>query len=342
MRFIHCADLHLDSGMESGLPPERAKRRRDELLTAFSAVAGLASELEVTAVIIAGDLFDRKNVSVRARRAFLDTVARTDEVDFLLLRGNHDSDVLSGCELPSNLHLFGDGAAFTYGNVNISGTEAPRADGLTVKPEMINIAVLHGEDKKDFELSELAKLGIDYLALGHYHTFTDGPLGDRGRWCYSGCIAGRGFDECGEKGFVLAETEGSSLSYRFVPLPGRQVVALDVDLTDAVTLSDQRTAICAALNGVDRDFMVRLNAVGSFEPGREKYYSNVIDELSPEFFYLELKDRSVMRIDPSDYAGDVSLKGEFIRLAAETVADPDERSRVISFGLRALRGEELT
>ena len=32
MKLIHCADLHLDSRMESGLPPEKARERRMELL----------------------------------------------------------------------------------------------------------------------------------------------------------------------------------------------------------------------------------------------------------------------------------------------------------------------
>ena len=49
-----------------------------------------------------------------------------------------------------------------------------------------------------------------------------------------------------------------------------------------------------------------------------------------------------MRIDPADYAGDISLKGEFIRLVTENIADEETRGRIITFGIRALRGEELT
>jgi fucose 4-O-acetylase-like acetyltransferase len=52
-------------------------------------------------------------------------------------------------------------------------------------------------------LSALRGRGIDYLALGHIHAYKKAPLDSRGIYCYPGCLEGRGFDECGRKGFVL-------------------------------------------------------------------------------------------------------------------------------------------
>lgn len=342
MKIIHCADLHLDAVMESGMPPRQAGERRDELLRAFSSLAGFAGREGAAAVIIAGDLFDRCNVSARARNYFLDTVRSTPEVGFYLLRGNHDSRVLTGCDLPENLYLFGDGwCSYDLGEAVVTGSEAPDAESLSLDPSRLNIVVLHGADKQDFSLSALAGKGIDYLALGHFHSFSCGRLDRRGEWCYPGCPEGRGFDECGEKGFVLLDIADGKVTHTFIPSAVRQVVSVDVDMTGAVTLSLQREAIGAALSGVDRKNIVRVNATGTFEPGREKYYRSIIDDLSPEFFYLELTDSSKMRIEPSDYADDISLKGEFIRLVTGKVSDEEERARIITFGIRALRGEEL-
>ena len=90
MKFIHCADLHLDSALDSRLSKEKARLRRRELLDTFERLAERAREEKVTAVLIAGDIFDEEKVLVSAKRHFLKIVARFPEVDFLCLSGNHD------------------------------------------------------------------------------------------------------------------------------------------------------------------------------------------------------------------------------------------------------------
>ena len=87
--------------------------------------------------------------------------------------------------------------------------------------------------------------------------------------------------------------------------------------------------------------MVRLTVTGSYELGREKFYENIVRGLQDEFFYLEYKDESTLKICPEDYMGDISLKGEFIRLVMDEIEDEADRSRVISLGIKALRGDEL-
>ena len=44
MKLIHCADLHLDSPMESNLSPEQAKERKNEILGTFAKLVRLAQE----------------------------------------------------------------------------------------------------------------------------------------------------------------------------------------------------------------------------------------------------------------------------------------------------------
>ena len=88
-----------------------------------------------------------------------------------------------------------------------------------------NIVVLHGQeanysDKKDkaeiINLKELKNKNIDYLALGHIHKYKLEKLDNRGIYCYSGCLEGRGFDECGDKGFVLLEIEENKINTKFI------------------------------------------------------------------------------------------------------------------------------
>ena len=66
MKIIHCADLHLDSKMTSNLDREKARERKNELLLTYKRMIDYANKEGITDIIIAGDLFDTKNVSKKA------------------------------------------------------------------------------------------------------------------------------------------------------------------------------------------------------------------------------------------------------------------------------------
>lgn len=342
MKFIHCSDLHLDASLDSKLPPSKAKERRGELLTAFSRLAQVAEDNGVTAVIIAGDLFDRPTVTVKARRFVLETVAKHSSVDFLLLTGNHDEKTLSEIDvLPENLHIFDrENISYSYGNVTVTAAYPDEALSA-IDRERLNIVVMHGAVGSEINLERYKEKGIDYLALGHYHDFSVRELDRRGVYAYSGCLEGRGFDECGEKGYVMLDTDGKRISYEFVGSSIRRVLDIPVDMSDCTGLAEQEKKIKNALDGVSRSDMVRLTVIGSYELGREKFYENIVRGLQDDFFYIEYKDVSTLKICPEDYIGDISLKGEFIRLVMDEIEDEAERSRVISLGIKALRGDEL-
>ena len=92
MKIIHCADLHLDSKMTSNLSKEQAKERKMEILRTYSRMIEYARNNDVKAIIIAGDLFDTRNVSATARNLVKDSITSNPDIDFYYLKGNHDSD----------------------------------------------------------------------------------------------------------------------------------------------------------------------------------------------------------------------------------------------------------
>ncbi len=162
MKLIHCADLHLDSKLHTHLDKERAKRRRDELLHNFERLAQYAAENDVEALLIAGDLFDRDNVSALARNTVLSVIEAHPQIRFYYLRGNHDigdclGEAASGADaaLP-NLFLFGNRWK-TYqegkeGRIAITGMELTRENSagalvsLRTDPDCFNIVMLHGQE----------------------------------------------------------------------------------------------------------------------------------------------------------------------------------------------------
>ena len=153
MKLIHCADVHLDSRMESGLPVEKAKERRLELLHTFTRMTEQAAEDKVEAILICGDLFDGRSVSTRAGNCVLDAVVQHPQIMFYYLRGNHDQgNFLEGVPaLPDNLRTFGtDWTSYEQGDVVITGAEWSGEnkdhimERLSLEKDRTNIVMFHG------------------------------------------------------------------------------------------------------------------------------------------------------------------------------------------------------
>lgn len=355
MKFIHCSDLHLDSRMETHLSAEQARMRGREICDTFGRLMEYAKQNGVTAVIVAGDLFDTHRVTAKTAAFVLDAVAAAPDVDVLYLRGNHDESTLAfaGRTLPPNLKPFGTcWTRFDYGNVTITGIELTSDNCTRLYSELsldagrINIAVLHGQISSQpgpelVCLPLLREKNIRYLALGHLHSWQTGRLDASGEYAYCGCLEGRGFDECGEKGFVLLETGGAGLQTRFVPFARRTLHEVPVDITGLDTVPQIARAMQEASASLPADDLVRFVLQGSCAPDTQKDPAFLCQQLAGRFYFVQVKDKSRLYIDPESYRHDVSLKGEFIRLVMDSELDDEEKDRIIRCGLQALAGEEI-
>lgn len=356
MKFIHCADLHLDSKLESNIRKEKAKERRNEILLTFERMVNYAEEEGVTAIMIAGDLFDTKNIAAKARNLVWDMIVSHPEIDFLYLRGNHDwqTNFAEGRELPANFKCFHtDWVEYRYGEVSIFGKEAMEDDtnyaSLITEPERVNIVMLHGQEvrsnvKDDASLIALPALknrNIDYLALGHIHSYKKEDLDSRGVYCYSGCPEGRGFDECGEKGVVLLEVREHQIHSRFVPMSNRILHERKVDITGRETTTDILRAIEEAVKDIPAKDMVKIVLTGYYTVDTEKDFTYFNQAMYGRFYFLKWKDNSRLSIDYKEYETMVSLKGEFVRTVMKGKETEEEKEQMILLGIRALSGEDL-
>ena len=353
MKFIHCSDIHLDSRMEHNLPAAQARERNAEICTTFARLAAFAKEQAAAAVIIAGDLFDTAHVTPRTAGFVLDTVRNTPEVDFLYLRGNHDMSGFEGLVLPENLKTFGtEWTCFSYGDVTVAGMDPERENWETFYEEVrlpqntVNIVALHGQTSTQpgQELIALPMLKgkyIDYLALGHIHSHQTGKLDDRGTWCYCGCLEGRGFDECGEKGFVLLDVTAGKIRSEFIPFARRKLVEVPVDITDLTTVTQIQQAMEEASREISGEDLVKFTLTGSFTLETQKDLRFLQKMMDGKFYFHKIKDESRLKIDKETYEHDISLKGEFIRLVMASDKTPEEKEQIICCGIRALSGEEV-
>ena len=355
IKLIHCSDLHLDSRMEANLSADQARQRNREICTTFSRMCSYAAENGVSVVLIAGDLFDSERVTATTVSFLLDAVKSVPQIDFLYLRGNHDEDgqAFQGREKPENLKLFSkDWTCYNYDFLTVAGLEwdgendLTAYDALSPDPARTNIVTLHGQvsSQPGQELVCLPKLQgkhIDYLALGHIHSYGCEKLDVDSVWCYCGCLEGRGFDECGEKGFVLLEIEPKQIRHRFVPFACRTLYDIGVDITGKTTVSELQQAMLAASAGVSSDSLVKFTLRGSFTLDTQKDLEFLQQLLASRFYFVKIKDESRLAIQKESYEHDISLKGSFIRTVMEAALTEEEKELVISAGIQALRGEAI-
>ena len=365
MKFIHCADLHLDSKMDTNLDKDSAKERKGEILHTFERMVMYAHSNGISAILIAGDMFDRKNISATARNVVLHNILEHPEINFYYLRGNHDNDnFLSGLEdIPSNLKMF-DSKWTAYeeakGKISVSGLELSGENAqsayvsLVLDSKKFNIVMLHGQESKSgvrdraeiINLKALKNKGIDYLALGHVHAYKEEKLDERGVYCYAGCLEGRGFDECGEHGFVVLDIDEDTGKYtrEFVPFAQRKLYAVTVDVTGCQTTAEMvsKAALELENGGCSQEGLVKIVLQGLLDVECEKDIVYFKSRFRQQFYYVKVYDETRLKVDVGDYMLDESLKGEYVRqvMKDESISEEDKKI-IIRYGLQAIAGEEV-
>ncbi len=348
MKIIHTGDLHLDSSLESNLNKEIAKQRRNELITSFLSLVEYAKSNEVDAIIIAGDMFDKDRQLLSTKKTILDCIKKNPYMDFLYLSGNHDKDsfIDSIDEIPNNLKVFGDNwTSFKYNNVTITGmktdsnSKSYMYDSLNLDKDSINIVVLHGDINNDIKLDMLKNKNIDYLALGHIHSYQDGKIDDRGDYAYCGCLEARGFDEEGMKGFVILDCKNFKVSHQFIARSKRVLHNIELDITNISSGIDLINAAMKLVDSISPNDMLRITLIGTYNIDLDKRLDILDEKLNNMFFFASIKDNSHLKINKEDYKGELSLKGEFINMVLDS--DIDNKDQIIELGLKALMKEEI-
>ena len=352
MKLIHCADIHLDSPMETNLSADKARERKLEIRSTFARMVRTAAEEGVEAILIAGDLFDGARVTKSTENYVLDLIASYPMIDFYYLSGNHDkgSNLSNSAQLPANLYVFGKvWSTYRRGNVAITGAAVADADTLSLNADDVNILLLHGQERRSagvagediIHLGRFKNKNIDYASLGHIHEYRPIRLDTRGIACYSGCLEGRGFDECGTKGYVLLNIEGGRISHRFVPFATRTLHTVECDITGFSSQLNLEEKMLSSVANIARSDMVKVVLTGTTSAETALDLNHLRGVLAERFYFAKVKDETRLFINAADYAHDISLKGEFVRRVMASSLSQSEKERVIACGFRALAGEEL-
>jgi DNA repair protein SbcD/Mre11 len=299
MKFIHCADVHLDTPLQglAEYPGAPIKEIRNATRRAFEKVLYAAISESVDFLIIAGDLYDTGLKSFESALFFNKQMARLADagIDVYLIYGNHDaaSKLIKQLRPPQNVHIFRSTEPHTFSNdklrLAIHGqsfstpeiTEDLAASYPPPVPGVFNIGVLHtnlggASDHANYapcSLQTLKSKGYQYWALGHVH--------NRQVLCadpyivYPGNIQGRHGKEQGEKSCELVTVADagtvsiSPISTSVVPWIETLIDASGCQDADEVYDKLRTTLGALVLQAKERVTAVRLKLSGATDAHAE-------------------------------------------------------------------------
>jgi exonuclease SbcD len=293
MKFIHCADVHLDTPLQglAQYPGAPVNEIRNATRRAFEKVMDAAVSERVDFLVIAGDLYDTGLKSFESALFFNKQMVRLKDagIDVYLIYGNHDaaSKLIKQLHPPRNVHIFRTSEPQTLSNdelrVAIHGqsfatpeiTEDLAANYPPAIPGFFNIGMLHTNlagisehaNYAPCSLETLKNKGYQYWALGHVH--------NRQILCidpyivYPGNIQGRHGKEQGEKSCELVTVaDAGTVSVETIPTSVVPWVEAVIDASGCQAADEVYERVRGTLGGLlskgkERVTALRLRIVGA-------------------------------------------------------------------------------
>jgi DNA repair exonuclease SbcCD nuclease subunit len=266
VRFIHAADIHLDSPLTglSAYADAPVEMLRTATRDAFTNLVAEAIEQQVDFMVIAGDLYDGTWKDHNTGIYFCREMGRLKKagIPVYVLFGNHDaeSEMTKKLVLPDNVSTFESRKPTTFclGHLKVALHGRSFKEPATVEnlaagypapvPGMLNIGVLHTALEGNAahasyapcSVDELHAKGYDYWALGHVHEYQEWQ--GASRIVFPGNLQGRHIRETGARGAVLVTADESGI---------QQVERLFVDVLRWRSLKVDASA-CGSLQEVVR------------------------------------------------------------------------------------------
>ncbi len=362
-KFIHAADIHLDSPLRGLSRYESAPTEaiRNACRRALENLVDLAIAEQVAFVLIAGDLYDGDWKDYGTGIFFGKQMGRLAKHDIRVfaVAGNHDAvnKMTRGLQTPENVKFLSDrktetvllkdlqvaisGRGFhtSHMDENLAATFEPAKKGF------FHIGLLHTSlDGREGHASyapcspdDLRSSGHQYWALGHVHRRE--IVSEHPHIVFPGCIQGRHIRETGPKGCMLVTVDNGEVAHlEFVPLDVFRWSLCEVDLTDAEDLREihkrVRHITTRELKAADgRPLAMRLHLGGSLlmagelaaRPDElENGLRALAAELAGDEIWIErMENRTTSRLDPAAVLADGSPMAQLLRDIMHLPDTPD-------------------
>ncbi len=364
IRLLHTADWQLGKPF-TRFEGDTGALLREARFEVVAALARLATEHRVDAVLVAGDILDNEHSQPAVLRRMVAQL-RTFSGPWLLLPGNHDPARPGGLwdrfratgDCPGNVHVLDEAKPLTLADGRLVVLPAPLhqrqmaddptcwLDGANLPDGVFKVGLAHGSvaaclpagaaSGNPIALDRAERAGLDYLALGDWHSSREiGP-----RTWYSGTPEPDDYTASGigEALLVTVEAPGAPVSVQ--PLrTGRftwRTAALDLGAgCDTAALEDRLEQVQRDL-GTRADTLLRLGLEGSLDLAARAGLADALDRRAAGLRHLELRDEKLMTVpseaDLAAFAADPLLASAARRLGAGN--DP-----IAALALRLLHDE---
>ena len=368
MKFLHTADLHLDSAFCAATPIE-AEQYREEQRSMLVRIFELAGAEECDMILIAGDLFDTVFVTPETARLCIELFS-SFEKPIIISPGNHDPYVEGGFyrsfTLPENVYVFSSPELQCFDIPDTRVSVAGYAFTSSALPrDPLDIQAIHRENAENILLlcahadvnaptsryapvlsSDIERLGFDYAALGHVHN--PPHISDKAR--YSGFPQGRGFDEEGEGGVYIVTVDKNE-----TPIVQRRVISTlrfkhaEVCVDGADSPEEIESRVKDELNTYAKQGIthLRLELYGVVSPDATSDIEKYQKAPGTDFRSLSVIDATLALPDGAYLEKDVTLRGELYRTLRPLLFSDDSAERLralraLRIGLLAIEGKNFT
>jgi DNA repair protein SbcD/Mre11 len=388
LRLLHTADVHL--GARHADLGEQAAAQRERQFASFKAAIDLAISEGVDVVLVAGDLFDSNTQPKRSVDRVAAELKRLVEAKIrtVIIPGTHDvydrASLYRVHDLPAMAGSTGDDDLVTVltpdrPNVHLKSCDvvihgqvfatkrAPHSPLRDIKVDgdgtaSWHVGMVHGAlaipgrtdgDEVVITREEIEASGLDYLALGHWHSTQQGRAGAT-TYAYSGAPEPVAVTQDGAGKVLLVELDGTA-GTKTVKVLERTVgrTRFDKMTIDAATLAGQPELIKTLAGRADPDLVLDVRLTGVRPDELDVSTDEVEDQLKGSFLKLRVRDTSVPALTTGNLPSPDTIPGAFIRnvegriaeLEAEgseaATAEASELRDILRLGRLLLAGHEV-
>lgn len=318
MKFLHIADVHLDSpflGL-SFLPSELFCQIKNAIQLSFEKAVNFAIDNDVDLVLLAGDTFDSIHPTPQSKIFFANQIKRLvdRQIQVVMVLGNHDYSQIDDLLLNESPYFkiigsneqieqvdFMTKSQYKYRVVGFSYQHNHITEDIIAKyppksTSIYTIGLAHAGMKQSsvdqnnyapFTLNEVKNLNYDYFALGHIHLRQ--VLSQEPWIVYSGNLQGRHVNEKDAKGFYFGQVDEQSQNTQLQFIDVSPIVWQTVDLTLDEPFKST-TKLCTKIQNLLADNNLRptlftLNIIGA-----ELLSDAQLDMLNDKSMYEELSN----------------------------------------------------
>jgi exonuclease SbcD len=351
IRILHTADVHL--GREFPLLREKGREYRRQLLATFEQIIELAVRENVSLLLIAGDLFDTNAVHGAPVRTVLASFKKLEAAGIraCILPGTHDvyseDSIYRFVRLPSNVTVFSpqhcsqtyqDLDLTVYGKVfdgKLVGTSPLLGISLSTDSKF-HVGLAHcslrieGVIEKETMLvdrSEIAGSGLDYLAMGHWHSFRDCSQ-EPTKAFYCGSPEPIYMDQKGAGSVALVTIHAKdNVDVQRIQVGSKSFDEMNINV-ELVRSIEDITQIVSAKADPNLILGVTLEGIPNLDHALDPH--ELEEELEGRFFCLRVLDHTSDRLEDvplEDYPQD-TMAGRFIKAMEARMAQcaPDEKA----------------